>query len=371
VTDGPADPASPDPGPRDVTRQIALGGIVFVATLVLLGGLLAVIGRPGASAAPGSQTASLAVATSEAPGPSPTATSTAGPSGSAPQSQAPTARPSGSAGPTPAATASPGDPVLVGAGDIGDCTSPGDEQTAAQIKKIPGTVFTAGDDAYPDGSLKHFQDCYGATWGQFKDRTKPAPGNHEWETADAAGYTAYFGALAKPDGTLWYSYDLGTWHVIVLDSDCTKVNGCGPSSAQGRWLAKDLAASKATCTVAIFHHPRFSSGLHANNSFVAPFWQALYAAGADLIINGHDHDYERFAPQDPNGDKDTARGIREFVVGTGGTALRPFTHTAANSQFREAIDHGVIKLTLHPGSYEWSFLPEAGGFNDAGSGICH
>ena len=167
-------------------------------------------------------------------------------------------------------------------------------------------MFTAGDNAYENGSPDQFRDCYDPTWGAFKDRTRPAAGNHDWETKDLAGYLGYFGEAAAPQGVSWYSYDLGTWHVVVLDSDCAAVGGCEATSPQGRWLAADLAASDATCTLAIWHHPRFSSGFHGNIAEVAPFWEALYAAGADVVINGHDHDYERFAPQTPDATIDQA-----------------------------------------------------------------
>ncbi len=365
-------PAGPLPRRSDVARQIVLAAIAFVATLVLVAGLLAVLGRssPSAVGPSGStKTSASASASGSARGSvsaSAAGSGSAGPSGSTGASDSPGA--SGS-GPTPSAAT--GDPVLVGAGDIGDCDSPGDEQTAAQILQIPGTVFTAGDNAYPDGSLTTFQECYSPTWGQFLDRTRPAPGNHDWETPKAAGYTAYFGTRATPDGATWYAYDLGAWHIVVLDSDCAKVSGCGPESAQGRWLAKDLAASKASCTLAIFHHPRWSSGEHGDDPTVDPFWRALYTAGVDVIVNGHDHDYERFAPQDPAGHADGAQGIRQFVVGTGGTALRDFTHLAPNSEFKAAVDHGVLRLVLHAGSYSWTFLPSKGGFSDAGSTSCH
>jgi hypothetical protein len=264
-----------------------------------------------------------------------------------------------------------GDPVLVGAGDIADCALESDSATAALLDTIPGTVFTTGDNVYPDGSPDQFRDCYGPTWGRHLARTRPAPGNHDWRTKDLAGYLGYFGAAAAPAGTSWYSYDLGTWHVIVLDSDCSAVGGCDPGSAQGRWLAADLAASTARCTVAIWHHPRFSSGEHGNDTSVAPFWRALYDAGADLIVNGHDHDYERFAPQDPEGRQDRERGIREFVVGTGGVALRTFPKAAANSQIRVAAYHGVLRLVLRPTSYEWSFIPTSSPFRDSGNRACH
>ncbi len=165
------------------------------------------------------------------------------------------------------------EPVLVGAGDIADCALDDDSATADLVATIPGTVFTAGDNAYPNGTADQFRDCYGPTWGRFLDRTRPAAGNHDWETKDLAGYVGYFGTAAEPKGVSWYSYDLGTWHVVVLDSDCSSVGGCGADSVQGRWLTADLAASTARCTLAIWHHPRFSSGEHGNDTDVAPFWQ--------------------------------------------------------------------------------------------------
>jgi hypothetical protein len=272
--------------------------------------------------------------------------------------------------PAPVLPAS-GDPVLVGAGDIADCGLQDDSATAALIEGIPGNVFTAGDNAYPDGTAAQFRDCYDPTWGHFRDRTRPAAGNHDWVTKNLAGYTDYFGAAAEPDGTSWYAYDLGTWHIVVLDSDCSSVGGCGADSPQGRWLAADLKASTATCTVAIWQHPRFSSGEHGNDTEVGPFWQALYTAGADVVINGHDHDYERFAPQDPAGRADGTRGIREFVVGTGGASLRTFPTTAPNSEFRDSAAHGVIRLVLHRASYDWTFIPTNGGVTDTGTAFCH
>ena len=273
--------------------------------------------------------------------------------------------------PGPASADPSADPVLVGAGDIADCGLDDDAATASLLDGIDGTVFTAGDNAYPDGTSEQFRTCYGSTWGRQLARTRPAPGNHDWDTRDLAGYLGYFGAAAAPAGKSWYSYDLGAWHVIVLDSDCTSVGGCGPATDQGRWLATDLAASTAGCTLAIWHHPRFSSGEHGNDPSVAPFWTALYDAGADVVVNGHDHDYERFAAQDPDGRPDAARGLREFVVGTGGAALRSFPNPAANSERRNNTDHGVIRFVLHPTSYDWTFLPTSGGSADSGNAACH
>jgi hypothetical protein len=260
----------------------------------------------------------------------------------------------------------------VGAGDIGDCDTTDDTATGKLLDGIAGTVFTAGDNAYPSGRAKDFQDCYDPVWGRVRDRTRPSPGNHDWLTKDLKGYLDYFGkAAAAPDGDPWYSYDLGAWHVVMLDSMCGLTGGCGKGSDQGKWLAADLAASKAMCTLAIWHEPLYSSGEHGNYKGAAPFWEALYAAGADVVVNGHDHDYERFAPQDPDGNEDRARGIREFVVGTGGAELRPFKDAEPNSELRAAVTHGVLKLELHPRSYDWTFIPTGGDFADSGSGPCH
>lgn len=262
--------------------------------------------------------------------------------------------------------------ILVGAGDIAECGDEDDEATSDLVAGIPGTVFLAGDNAYGRGSLNEYRQCYGPGWGRFLDRTQPAPGNHEYETSGAAGYREYFGTRATPEGTTWYSWAAGDWHVIMLDSDCASIGGCEADSPQGEWLADDLAASDARCTLAIWHHPRFSSGDHGNHEFMEPFWQILYDAGADLVINGHDHDYERFAPQDPTGITDNERGIREIVVGTGGAGLRPFKAIRANSEVRDAKTHGVIRLALGPENYSWDFVPVAGAtFTDSGSDRCH
>ncbi len=265
------------------------------------------------------------------------------------------------------------DPVLVGAGDIADCTVTSDSQTAALIDGIPGTVIAIGDAAYPTGATADFRDCYGPTWGRFRDRTRPAAGNHEYETADAAPYFAYFGAAAGTPGRGWYAYDQGTWHIVVLNSNCDAIGGCTTTSPQGRWLQADLKAHAGQNILAYFHHPLFSSGTHGATSAVRPLWELLYAAGADLVLNGHEHDYERFAPQDPWGRPDSTHGIRELIVGTGGAPLRGLGTgpKAANSQVFASV-HGVLKLTLHATSYDWSFVPVAGQtFADHGTGATH
>jgi calcineurin-like phosphoesterase family protein len=267
------------------------------------------------------------------------------------------------------------DPVLVGAGDVASCDDlSGAEATAKLIEGIPGTVFVAGDLAYPDGTDEQFAKCYGPTWGRFKDRTRPSPGNHEYHSDGASGYSRYFGTAAGDPKKGYYSYDLGAWHIIALNSECDEVGGCATASPQEQWLRQDLAQHHSLCTLAYFHKPLFSSGQkHGNDPQMKPLWDALYAANADVILGGHDHDYERFAPQDPDGKPDTKRGIREFVVGSGGkNSHRTFGATKPNSEVRNADTFGVLKLTLHSSGYDWEFVPQAGKtFHDSGSGICH
>jgi len=273
------------------------------------------------------------------------------------------------------AAAKTDDPVLVGAGDVASCDDlSGAYATAKLIEGIPGTVFVAGDLAYPDGSDENFAKCYAPTWGRFRDRTRPAPGNHEYHSDGASGYARYFGAAAGDPQKACYSYDVGTWHVIALNSECVQVGGCDATSPQGQWLKQDLEQHKNGCIVAYFHKPLFSSGgAHGNDPQMKPLWDALYHAGADVVINGHDHDYERFAPQDPEGKLDPEHGIREFVVGSGGKdSHRKMGATKPNSEARNDDTFGVLKLVLHAKSYDWEFVPEAGKtFKDSGNGTCH
>ncbi len=262
-------------------------------------------------------------------------------------------------------------PVLVGAGDISSCSNSGDSATSALVDRIPGTVFTAGDNAYESGSTAQFATCYNPTWGRHKPRTRPAPGNHEYQTPNAASYFAYFGSRAGTAGQGWYAYDVGTWRIYSLNSNCAPVGGCGPGSAQEAWLRADLAANPRTCVAAVWHHPLFSSGAHGGTTAPRPLWEALEDAGADLVINGHDHDYERFAPQRSDGSADT-NGIREFVVGTGGKELRSFSTVRANSEVRKSTVLGVLKLELKAGNYTWRFVPVSGStWSDSGSANCH
>jgi acid phosphatase type 7 len=264
--------------------------------------------------------------------------------------------------------------TLVGAGDIAGCNHDRDEATAKLLDNIPGTVFTAGDNAYPRGTSTQFQNCYHPTWGRHKARTRPSVGNHDYRTSGASPYYRYFGAAAGPSGQGYYSYNLGDWHIVVLNSMCEKIGGCSATSPQANWLRTDLAlaANRRLCTLAYWHHPVFTSGEHGNDPKMTPAFQILYDNNAELVINGHDHDYERFAPQTPSGTADPARGIREIVVGTGGTKLRPFATIRPNSQVRNANTWGVLKLTLSANSYSWEFVHIAGQtFTDSGTTSCH
>ena len=263
--------------------------------------------------------------------------------------------------------------VLVGAGDIADCAKTGDSLTANLMDTIPGTVFAAGDNAYPNGASSDYKNCYNPTWGRFKSRTKPVPGNHDYLTAGAAGYFNYFGAAGGDPAKGYYSFDIGSdWHLIALNSQCSHAGGCGSGTAQYTWLQSDLATHAGECILAYWHIPLFSSGGRAaSNSH--PFWNLLYAAHADVILNGHDHIYERFAPQDPSGNFDSANGIPEFIVGTGGANHTSLVAIAPNSVVHDTTTFGVLEMTLHQGSYNWQFVPAAGNgtFTDSGWATCH
>jgi hypothetical protein len=258
--------------------------------------------------------------------------------------------------------------TLVGAGDIGWCGSDGGPAlTAALLDDIQGTVFTAGDNAYPDGTLPDFQRCYEPSWGRHKSRTRPTPGNHEYRGAGAIGYFGYFGGAAGEFGEGWYSYRLGAWHIFALNSETSAF----PGSPQYVWLRGELAANPTRCALAYYHTPVFASGANGGNPQMQAIWALLQESGVDVVVAGHNHSYERFAPQDSNGRAD-ARGIRQFVVGTGGAPLTGFPFTAANSQVRDFSTWGVIRLTLEPESYAWQFVPVAGRtFTDTGRDTCH
>jgi hypothetical protein len=304
------------------------------------------------------------------PTPTPVAAATAGPS--LPAAGGTSAAPS-----TPASSVAPSSTpeapvILLAAGDISTCTSSGDTATAKLLLRTPGTVITLGDNVYENGTAREFADCYDPTWGQVLDRTKPAPGNHDYHTAGAAGYFGYFGARAGDRNLGYYVFDLGAWRIYSLNSNCADIGGCEAGSKEVKWLKADLAAHPRQCVLAFWHHPRYSSGPHGNNTFMTPIWDSLEAAGAELVLNGHDHDYERFAAQTAAGKVDAATGIVEFVVGTGGNNHYQFGPIEANSRAHDNTSFGVLQLTLSPGSWTSEFVPVAGRtYTDSASGTCH
>lgn len=359
---------------RDGTGRLALAMVAIVTLGVLAGGILGwrasddgstasarptnVVGGPMQTPRP------TAAPTSTPPTAAPTQTSTAtGP---------PTLPPS--PGPTIQVTASSAAVTLVGAGDIASCSSTGDEATAALLDGIPGTVFTLGDNVYDNGTPTEFANCYGPSWGRplIKDRTRPVPGNHEYNTPNAAGYYGYFGASAGDPTKGYYAYDAGTWRVYVLNSNCAAIGGCSAGSAQEQWLRTDLAANPRTCVIGLWHHARFSSGSHGSSPATEALYQALYDHDADLALVGHDHHYERFGPQTATGTLDNTRGIVQIVVGTGGRSHYATGTVRPNSLVRNSDTYGVLRLTLGAGGWSFSFVPIAGKtFTDQGTGTCH
>ncbi|MDP9225245.1 MAG: DNRLRE domain-containing protein [Actinomycetota bacterium] len=297
------------------------------------------------------------------------------------------------ANPPPDVPPAPSDPVIAAAGDIacdpGAVVAPSDisvechQQATSDllVGQSLAAVLSLGDDQYDCGGYQAFLRSYDPSWGRVKAITHPVPGNHEYQasggtdcdpTGNAGGYFQYFGAAAGQSGRGYYSFDVGSWHLVALNSNCGAVGGCGAGSAEETWLRQDLAAHPSACTLAFWHHPRFTSGVVGDDAEVADFWRDLSTAGVDVVLNGHAHGYERFAPQDPSATFDPSAGIREFVVGTGGEDFQAFSSTKPLSQVRDDVTFGVLMLTLHQGSYDWTFLPEAGQtFGDSGSGVCH
>jgi 3',5'-cyclic AMP phosphodiesterase CpdA len=264
--------------------------------------------------------------------------------------------------------------MLIAAGDIAECppsgyVGTGAEATARLVESLPGTVLALGDLAYPNGTEQQFRECYEPTWGRFKDRTRPVPGNHEYNSPGAAPYYAYWGERAGKAGEGFYSFDIGAWHIVALNSNLL---GGALEAKQEEWLASDLKSRRTRCALAFFHHARFSSGWHASDRRLSPLLRILYAHGVDVVLTGHDHDYERFAPQDPAGHLDQQHGIRAFVVGTGGARLGIFLPLQDNSEVRIFGEHGVLRMTLKANGYRWQFLsaPDRR-LLDEGRGECH
>jgi acid phosphatase type 7 len=266
-------------------------------------------------------------------------------------------------------------PVLVGAGNIATCGDPRHEETARLIDRVveesDATVMALGDNAYETGSLQEFEECYDPTWGRHRDRTRPALGNWDYGTPGAAGYFEYFGEQAGDPDRGYYSYDLGTWHVVVLNTDCTNAGGCGPESPQARWLRADLAVNTQVCTIAYGHHPRFSSSREVpSHPELEAMWHILEGAGTAVYVAAHSHHYERFAPQSSVGVA-SERGIRQFVVGTGGRQAHVVGAPLANSEVIIDQSYGVIRLALGPETYSWEFLTTPDGeVADAGEAPC-
>jgi hypothetical protein len=253
--------------------------------------------------------------------------------------------------------------TVIAAGDIAGCYSNyRDEATAKLVSGISGTVLTLGDNAYPDGSTANFR-CYDASWGQFKSRTRPSPGNHEYHQSGAGPYYSYFGSRAGPSGKGYYSFNLGSWHIISLNSERL-------TSSQESWLKSDLAANRTKCTLAYWHKPLFTSGQHSPSTEMRPLFKILYDAGAEIVLSGHNHSYERFAPQTPSGSASSTKGIVQFVVGTGGATITDFRSIRPNSKARYK-GHGALRLRLSSTGYSYSFIALSGSSKDSGSGTCH
>ena len=296
-------------------------------------------------------------------------------------------RPTGPHVSEPVVALPPAPIVFSGAGDMVKCAKPSkskkkkpkvnaDLLTAALLDTMPGKIFTIGDNVYESGSAAEFANCYDPSWGRFKARTYPTIGNHEYELGNADGYFGYFGAAAGPRDKGYYSFDLGpSWHVIVLNSNTSFVPAKA-GSAQEAWLRADLAANTRPCTIALWHHPRFysnSSSRGGTRGSMKPLWDDLYAANAEIVLNGHSHFYERFAPMDPDGQPDAARGIREFIVGTGGKSISVMSRRRPNSEAFNGAVYGVLRLTLDVDAYHWRFVPVPGAktYADSGTTRCH
>lgn len=253
-------------------------------------------------------------------------------------------------------------------GDIASCNYDDDEQTAELAKSLTGRILTLGDNVYDRGTTKEFAECFEPGWGQLKDRISPSPGNHDYATKDATGYFEYFGDIAAQD-VGYYSFEYGGWLMLSLNSNCEGISSsivvvsveCDENSEQVSWIKEQLSKTKTTCQIAYYHHPRFSSGFHGSDEIMSPIWEALVAGGTDIVLNGHDHLYERFGKLDKDGVPDKT-GTRQFIVGTGGQNFYNFPKIIEGSEFRDNLNHGLIKISLDAAKYSWEFI----GINDVG-----
>jgi acid phosphatase type 7 len=282
--------------------------------------------------------------------------------GSSPQTSSPTPLPGGGGGGTTPQI--PTTVQILAAGDIGECGF-GATRTGQMLDGLSGTLLALGDLAYMQGTAANFRDCYDPAWGRHLDRTRPVPGNHEYETAGAASYYDYFGDQAGPRGLGYYAFTAGSWRIIALNSELPKT----PGTAQNQWLRTELETNRSTCTLAYFHRPLFSSGPNGNNLDMRDLWRVLEEFGVDVVLTAHDHLYERFAPQDIDG-RATANGIREFIAGTGGAHLYTPGPIKPNSESRASV-YGILAMSLSPNSYQWDFASVDHTFRDTGSGACH
>ncbi len=355
----------------DVTSAVSGNGLVSLAITSTSGDGVAYASRES------NTPPTLIVTEGDYGTPTPTATST--------PTTTPTSTSTSTSTPTASGTPS-GDPVIAAAGDIacdptstnfngglGDATHCQEKATSdLLVGRQLTAVLALGDTQYDSGTLEQYQASYDPTWGRVKSITLPDPGNHEYRTAGATGYYDYFGSAAGDPTKGYYSVDVGTWHIIALNGECDQIGGCNSGSPEDQWLQSDLASHSNMCTLAMLHEPEYDSGPNASTTTYLTFWQDLYNAGADVILDGHSHLYERFAPQSPSGALDTAYGITQFTVGTGGDSLDHFHTIRPNSLARNDTDFGVLLLTLHPTSYDWQFVPIAGGtYSDSGTANCH
>lgn len=261
---------------------------------------------------------------------------------------------------------------MIAVGDIAACYSTGDEQVAAMVANMPGTIATLGDTVYTFGYLGDYFRCFQPSWGPLKSRIRPAIGNHEYLWKGGSPFFNYFRSAAGPRHRGYYSYDLGSWHIVVINSNCAKIGGCGPGSPQYSWLRRDLRLNRGRCSLAYWHHPRYSIGRMGPYAGMKPVWNLLYRYGTEAVLTGHDHNYQRYTPIGDAGVRDTRRGIREFVVGTGGASKQAITRYSSYVEASQDDYYGVLKLDLYKSHFSWEFVSTPdGAYSDSGEDRCH